>query len=176
MWLADASWSNLYIDLFTRHSMPQKREKTLSGDIDNLKSRKELRQSSGAASWAPRFWAWFIDMVILAVVIGFIFPSAIFAPLEVGVYRASVSFLIVLLYWSAFDSNGRQSIGKRIMDLKLVDESGNPVGFRQSFVSALGKSLLLPIDVLIGAIAHPGEKRRLFNVASDTFVVSTVSA
>jgi len=173
--------------------MPKK-SRDLSSDVDNIKTRKTLRQDvSGAqevgraqaavdapqartASWAPRFWAWFIDMVIMAVVIGFIFPSAIFTPLDIGVYRAVISFMIVLLYWSLFDSNGRQSVGKRIMDLKLVDEQGNPVGVTRSFVSSLGKSLLLPIDVLIGAVAYPGEKRRLFNMASDTFVVSAVSS
>ena len=155
--------------------MPQKEKKehTLTGDIDNLKSRKELRQTGqpSAETWSRRFWAWLIDNIVVGVAIAIIFPAAVAAPL-IDAYRISAGLAIVVLYWSFFDSNGRQSFGKKVMDLKLVDNQGNAPSFSKSLVNAFGKSLLLPIDVAIGALTQPGEKRRLFNVASDTFVVS----
>ena len=152
--------------------MPEKKKRDMGGDIDNLKSRKLLRQPT-AEPWAPRFWAWLIDMVIVAAAIEIIFPSAL---ITLDIYRAFVSFMAILLYWSVFDSNGRQSVGKKVMDLKLVDEQGNSPSFSKAFVNAVGKSLLLPIDVAIGALSRPGEKRRLFSMASDTYVVSVNSS
>ena len=40
----------------------------------------------------------------------------------------------------------------------------------ESAISAFGKAFLLPIDMIVGVLARPGKKQRLFNIASNTVV------
>ncbi|MBI4174314.1 MAG: RDD family protein [Candidatus Aenigmarchaeota archaeon] len=119
------------------------------------------------APWWPRFWAWVIDIVIIWVVTGFFF---------LGAFGWSWPFfglagLVEFVYWTALDSEGRQSIGKKALNLKQVTLKGKKPSLSASAVSAFGKSFLLVIDMIIGVLARPGKKQRLFNIASDTAVI-----
>ena len=57
------------------------------------------------------------------------------------------------------------------MNLKQVTLKGKKPTLGASAVSAFGKSFLLVIDMIIGVLARPGKKQRLFNIASDTVVI-----
>lgn len=117
--------------------------------------------------WWPRFWAWVIDEIILWVVaaalllgtVGWSWPLFGFAG------------LIEFIYWTVLDSEGRQSIGKKAMNLKQVTLKGKEPSLGAAALSAFGKSFLLVIDMIIGVLARPGKKQRLFNIASDTVVI-----
>lgn len=118
--------------------------------------------------WWPRFWAWLIDVIVLWIVTGILFSFW----LELDARHYLLNGFIGLIYWAALDSEGRQSIGKRALNIKLATIKGKKPTLGASAVSAFGKAFLLPIDMIIGVLARPGKKQRLFNVASDTTVVN----
>ncbi|MBS3051592.1 MAG: RDD family protein [Candidatus Aenigmarchaeota archaeon] len=116
--------------------------------------------------WWPRFWAWLIDVIILGIVGWIIFPAFAFDWWHVG-----ANGVLALVYWSVLESEGRQSIGKKALNIKLVAVKGKNATLGAAAASAFGKAFLLPLDMIIGVLARPGKKQRLFNIASDTVVV-----
>ncbi len=124
-------------------------------------------------SWWPRFWAWVIDTIVLGVVLFALFPRANLGIIDADVVQSLTSAAVVFIYWTLTDSDGRQSIGKKALGLKLVKINGRDADLANAAVSAFGKAFLLPLDFLIGVLARPGKKQRLFNIISDTVVVKT---
>jgi uncharacterized RDD family membrane protein YckC len=120
-------------------------------------------------SWWPRFWAWLIDAIILGIVTAILLPTS--WPINSDPFRMGATGVISLIYWTILESNGRQSIGKKALNLRVVTITGKNIDGTKAFVSAFGKAFLLPIDFIIGVLARPGKKQRLFNIASDTIVV-----
>ena len=57
------------------------------------------------------------------------------------------------------------------MNLKVVDINGNVPNTTNSFLQALGKAFILPLDLLIGWIFLNEKRQRLLNKLSDTLVV-----
>jgi uncharacterized RDD family membrane protein YckC len=131
--------------------------------------------SKSVNSWWPRFWAWLIDFIVVSVVLMIIYPPNPIAwrlDGEVGaIYRMTSHGVLYFLYWMIADSDGRRSIGKKAMGLRLVRENGKKVDIITAATSSFGKAFLLPLDFLIGVIARPGKKQRLFNIVSDTIVI-----
>jgi uncharacterized RDD family membrane protein YckC len=128
------------------------------------------------APWWPRFWAWLIDTIIVGIVVGLIFPGPNFTNWNdmvrnANFYESALKSFIFFIYWAILENQGMQSIGKKAMRLKLVTVSGKNADISKSAVSAFGKAFLLPLDMIIGVLARPGRKQRLFNIASDTVVV-----
>ena len=119
------------------------------------------------SSWWPRFWAWLIDVIILGVVSWVLFPAAF----GFNWWHFGVHGFLGLVYWAVLESDGRQSIGKKALNLKLVGMNGKNATLGAAAASAFGKAFLLPLDMIIGVLARPGKKQRLFNMASDTNVV-----
>ena len=60
-----------------------------------------------------------------------------------------------------------------MVNLRLVDSNGEGVSLKASAVQSLGKSLLLPLDCLIGWIYRPlrQNRQRFFNKLSNTIVI-----
>ena len=133
----------------------------------------EAEPEQRPAEWSTRAGAWLIDVVVLAAVVGVLGdllglgPGIVdLNPLDVG--RHSI---LLFAYWTLFESTPGQSPGKLALDLAVVDADGRPPGLAASAVQSFGKAFLLPLDVLIGLLAMPGEGRRLFNRLSDTRVI-----
>ena len=134
------------------------------------------------ARWDTRFWAWLIDIIIvgIGVEVAAILAGAVYSfhrlfnlpgdlfPLDLGVNGA-----VLFLYWTLFEGYRGKSIGKMVLNIKVTGRSGEDIGFIAAAISSFGKAFLLPIDCLIGWIAMPGSKLRLFNRLSDTIVVKT---
>lgn len=125
------------------------------------------------ARWTTRFGAWLIDVVLLAALVGVVgdlvgpgMRSALYTP--VGLGRQG---LLLFVYWTLFEGRTGQSPGKLALDLQVVDEAGHPPSLAAAAVESFGKAFLLPLDVLVGVLAMPGEGLRLFNRLSDTAVV-----
>lgn len=117
--------------------------------------------------WWPRFWAWLIDVIILGIIGFIIYPPFFYFDWP----HLGVQSVLGLIYWTVLESEGRQSIGKKALNLKLVDTNGKNATLGAAAASAFGKAFLLPLDMIIGVLARPGKKQRLFNMASDTLVV-----
>ena len=117
-------------------------------------------------SWWPRFWAWLIDSIIIWLVTTVLFLD-LSGPDFLRMGRLGI---IALVYWTLLESNGRVSIGKKAMNIKLVKINGKKLTVTDAAISAFGKACILPLDCVICGLARPGKKQRLFNIASDTVV------
>ncbi|HEX3002255.1 MAG TPA: RDD family protein [Methanoregula sp.] len=136
------------------------------------------------AKWTTRFWAWIIDffMVILFLNIirgivdslGWTIPLYI-DPWHWEPFEFAFQTLFFFLYWTIMEGfQGRgQSIGKMVMNLKVVSRDGTRIDFREAAIESFGKAFLLPLDCLIGWLAMPETKLRVFNRLSGTIVIKT---
>jgi len=135
------------------------------------------------AKWSARFWAWLVDVILvilfLNIVRGILDPVWELPLLwDFGHWEIlSVAFetIFFFLYWTVmegFDGRG-QSIGKMVMNLKVVNRDGSKISYRKAAVESFGKAFLLPFDCLIGWLAMPGTKLRVFNRISNTIVIKT---
>jgi uncharacterized RDD family membrane protein YckC len=66
-----------------------------------------------------------------------------------------------------------QSIGKMVMNLKVVTRDGTKIHYSAAAIESIGKAFLLPLDCLIGWLAMPNSKLRVFNRLSNTIVIKT---
>ncbi|MCK9579877.1 MAG: RDD family protein [Methanoregula sp.] len=140
------------------------------------------------AKWSARFWAWFVDLIIIIlfwnVVIG-IFEQIWQLPflweyrhLELTVI--GLETLLVFLYWTIMEGFRGQSIGKMVMNLKVVNRDGSKISYRTAALESLPKAfisfpliIILILDCLIGWLAMPNTKLRVFNRISNTIVIKT---
>jgi len=131
------------------------------------------------AKWIDRFLAWLIDFIIISI----ISTSLIFASFGIVDFESSEdmflaesmqyipSSIMFFIYWVILEHKTGQTIGKKILNLKVIDISGNKPSLRGIMISSFGKSFLLPIDVILGWILTNEKRQRIFNKLGDTLVV-----
>ncbi|MGH7595976.1 MAG: signal peptidase I [bacterium] len=83
-----------------------------------------------------------------------------------------VSLFIQVLYFAWFNANGRQSLGKRLFGIAVVDTSLQPIQFRQS----LGRAAAFYMDTLLIGLGHlpmlfNSQKKTLHDILAKTYVV-----
>jgi uncharacterized RDD family membrane protein YckC len=135
------------------------------------------------AKWSARFWAWLIDFIIVLLFLNIV--RGIFEPYWTlpllwdyhnwEIFAMTFETIFFFLYWTVmegFDGRG-QSIGKMVMNLKVVNRDGSRISYRTAAVESFGKAFLLPFDCLIGWLAMPNTKLRVFNRISHTIVIKT---
>ncbi|MBM3897172.1 MAG: RDD family protein [Thaumarchaeota archaeon] len=138
------------------------------------------------AKWSDRFVAWLIDFIIVGAVaeavftifalpFAFRFPSLNFNDVMNIAFGAQVRSVIYLAYWTYFESTSGQSLGKKAMNLKVVDMNGNVPKLTMAFFQALGKAFILVLDVIIGWIFLNENRQRLLNRLTDTLVIKVKS-
>jgi uncharacterized RDD family membrane protein YckC len=135
------------------------------------------------AKWSTRFWAWLIDfcMVILFLnIIRGLFDPFWVIPLYLDIqhwepFEFGFQTLFFFAYWMVLEGfQGRgQSIGKMVMNLKIVNRDGSRIRYSTAAIESFGKAFLLPLDCLIGWFAMPNTKLRMFNRLSNTIVIKT---
>jgi uncharacterized RDD family membrane protein YckC len=122
------------------------------------------------ATWTQRFIALMIDGIILAIIVAFFR-----LPGEPGMFGMGVRFgvdnIIGFLYFMFMDQYYGQSVGKKVMNLRVTKVDGRPLELMDAAIEAFGKVFLLPIDFLIGFFMFRDMNQRLFNHLSDTVVV-----
>jgi uncharacterized RDD family membrane protein YckC len=144
--------------------------------------RREPQQEIVLARWSTRFWAWLIDFIIVTIAFEILFAIA-YAPLAfmqgfngnvppwLGAARYAIQSLMFFAYWTYFESNSGQSIGKRLLKIKTTDMAGNIADVKSVAIQSLGKAFLLPIDVFFGWIFTNDKRHRLLSRAANTIVV-----
>jgi uncharacterized RDD family membrane protein YckC len=133
------------------------------------------------AKWSTRFWAWLIDVILiilfLNIVRGLLQPIWLIHPIidyqNWNPFEVGFQTLFFFLYWAISEGYCGQSIGKMVMNIKIVKRDGTRIKYGSAALESLGKAILLPIDCLIGWFGMPGKKLRLFNRISDTIVIKT---
>jgi uncharacterized RDD family membrane protein YckC len=135
------------------------------------------------AKWTTRFWAWLIDFCMIILFLNIVRGLAApfwHIPLYVDIqhwdpFEFGFQTLFFFLYWTVMEGfQGRgQSIGKMVMNLKVVSRDGSRINYQKAAVESFGKAFILPLDCLIGWLAMPGTKLRMFNRLSNTIVIKT---
>lgn len=135
------------------------------------------------AKWSARFWAWLIDFIIILLFLNIVRGIAdpfwkiplLWDYRHWEILELTFQTIFFFLYWTVmegFDGRG-QSIGKMVMNLKVTNRDGSKISYRAAALESFGKAFLLPFDCLIGWLAMPGSKLRVFNRISHTIVIKT---
>ncbi|RCV66118.1 putative membrane protein YckC, RDD family [Methanophagales archaeon] len=127
------------------------------------------------AKWETRFWAWLIDILLVGFFSSFITNSAVFfGDFEfISIASFGISGVLMFTYWTLLEGYNGQSIGKMALGLKVTDRNGRKIEFGVAALESCGKAFILPLDCLIGWLAMPNSKLRLFNRISNTIVIKT---
>jgi uncharacterized RDD family membrane protein YckC len=123
------------------------------------------------ASTGERILAYIIDGIIVGFVVSALAFPGLFLPFHTPFLNMSLNSVALFLYWSYTEGTTGQSIGKKVMNIKVTDLNGEPIDISTSMYQAFGKAFLLPLDIIIGLIAYQDKEQRLFNHLSETIVV-----
>jgi hypothetical protein len=136
------------------------------------------------ANWGRRLIAWFVDYVIINIMLAYfrledlessLFPHYLLPRLpgaDISIW-SPVSILIFFIYWTTSEWYFGRSIGQLLLNIRLVDLKGRNPSLRASAIQSFGKSLLLPVDCIVGWVYRPCRERRqrFFNMLSNTIVI-----
>ncbi len=133
------------------------------------------------AKWSSRFWAWIVDIILVILFLNIV--RGIFEPFwrlpllwDYGhweIFAIGFETVFFFLYWTVMEGFRGQSIGKMVMNLKVVNRDGSKIHYGTAAIETIGKAFLLPLDCLIGWLAMPNTKLRVFNRISNTIVIKT---
>lgn len=146
------------------------------------------------ATWFEKSIAFFIDFLILTPITIFFlvlpliyfFPdrNALFATVDsriifmlVNVILGIPVLILMLIYFTFLEKNFGTTIGKKIMGLLVIDESGIKITWSQAILRNLTKTPLtgqfLIFDVLIGMLSDKTKKKnqRVFDLVSNTIII-----
>ena len=129
------------------------------------------------AKWTDRFFAWFIDFIIISSIsAGLIFGVLGSVELEEEwIWAESTQFipssLMFFVYWTILEYKTGQTIGKKILNLRLVNLHGEKPSLKGVMIGSFGKSFLLPFDVILGWFMTNEKRQRIFNKLGDTVVI-----
>ena len=126
-----------------------------------------------------RFLAWFIDLVIIGILASLVnIGLALFAVVSADVANAMAIlayFLISIGYGVLTEWHwGGQTVGKRLMRLRVVDSQGMRLSFNQVVIRNLLRFVdSLPLTYLVGGVVcfFSPRAQRLGDMAANTVVV-----
>ncbi|MDD1704951.1 MAG: RDD family protein [Methanoregula sp.] len=135
------------------------------------------------AKWSTRFWAWLIDFILVILFLNIV-RGALEPVWPIPVYwdvshsdpfKIGFQTVFFFLYWTVLEGFRGQSIGKMVMNLKVVSRTGSKIDYQIAALESLGKAFspVLVLDCLIGWLGMPGTKLRVFNRISNTIVIKT---
>ena len=129
------------------------------------------------AKWKDRFLAWLVDFIIISMIstsiffISFLYLDYNFENFisDDGMYvPTSVMFLA---YWIILEYKTGQTIGKKMFNLKIVNNLGGRPSLIGVIISSFGKSFILPIDIILGWIITNEKRQRIFNKLGNTLII-----
>ncbi|MDP6634231.1 MAG: RDD family protein [Phycisphaerae bacterium] len=131
-----------------------------------------------------RFMAWVIDTLIVVGIIIMVFIATIGFSLISGDFAGMFFFVMCFVVWFGYGivlewyCHGK-TVGKRIFNLRVVDEHGLQLTFAQIAVRNLLRAVdCLPLFYVVGGSVSVLSRRsqRLGDIAAGTVVVRTVEA
>ena len=147
--------------------------------ISHLMSDTGISSKIIIAKWTDRFFAWVIDFIIVSIIsTSIIFTSFGTIDYEFGeddFWAESTQYIptsiLFFVYWTILEYKTGQTIGKKILNLKVVNIDGKKPDLKGIMISSFGKSFLLPIDVILGWFLTNAKRQRVFNKLGDTLIV-----
>ncbi|WP_297592603.1 RDD family protein [Nitrosopumilus sp.] len=136
------------------------------------------------AKWTDRILAWLIDFIIISIfsttLVLVAFGTIDYETSEEMFWAESVQYIpssiIFFSYWTILEYKTGQTIGKKILNLKITNINGDAPSLKGVLISSFGKSFLLPIDVILGWVLTNEKRQRVFNKLGDTLVVKIKSS
>lgn len=145
-------------------------------DLEAWAAETELTKKESVlplADFAKRFYAFLIDLGI-GIALFFALPNALAITTTQRLFF-DVNFILFLLllwmYFSLLEGFAGQTIGKRIMGLKVVRTDGKRMFYDHAAVRNFGKIFLLPVDLIVGRRLKDKRYMRYFDKFSGTTVV-----
>ncbi len=131
------------------------------------------------AKWTDRLLAWLIDFIIVSIIstsiifasfgtMDYEFEEDVFWTESTQYIPTSILFFV---YWTILEYKTGQTIGKKILNLKVVNIYGKKPDLKGIMISSFGKSFLLPIDVVLGWFLTNKNRQRIFNKLGDTLII-----
>ncbi|MFB6203260.1 MAG: RDD family protein [Candidatus Nanohaloarchaea archaeon] len=156
-----------------------------SGEVDMTGNEAVAQQeSSGAGDQAglmKRAGALLVDSLAIAAVWTALFAVAFFTGLTqtsdaVFTVFQLLLFLLMIGYFVVLEARDGQTLGKRLMSIKVVGDDGSEIGYRESAIRNLlrvvdGFPIVVPYAPAIGLIYTREDGKRLGDIAADTTVV-----
>ena len=119
---------------------------------------------------SKRSIAFLIDLVGLAVVLGITTNIAFLTWEPLGFLVLALDVVLAFAYFTYFEAEYGQTIGKMLMDIVVVSEDDGSISYKEATV----RTLLRPFDTLgLVAIYVTDRKQRIGDLAADTVVVKT---
>jgi uncharacterized RDD family membrane protein YckC/DNA-binding transcriptional ArsR family regulator len=129
------------------------------------------------ASFKLRTLAFLIDSaLILVITLVIMFPQ--FISILTNVVSAELSavlFITLGLLWvysTLLEGFNGQSLGKRLVGLKVVRTDGKKISYDHSAIRNFGKAFLLPVDIIVGLQLKNAEFIRYFDKFAGTTVIN----
>lgn len=143
-------------------------------DLDSETSSKII-----IAKWTDRIFAWLIDFIIISSIstmMVFALFGSIHYEFKEDVFLMEIiqyipTSLLFFVYWTILEYKTGQTIGKKILNLKITNIKGDNPDLKSILISSFGKSFLLPLDVILGWILTNEKRQRIFNKLGDTLIV-----
>ena len=128
------------------------------------------------SSIGSRFWAVLIDNIIVFVFvfIMLMLPIRIVSEGLIGDLAVLLIFIGYFGYFTLLEGNGGQTLGKKILGIKVVKEDGTPCDFRSALIRNILRCIdVLPIYYIIALIsmAQSVKTQRLGDRAAKTIVI-----
>ena len=129
------------------------------------------------AKWKDRFFAWIVDFIIISAIstlVIFISFQSLDHELENFIMNDGTyvpTSIMFFLYWIILEYKTGQTIGKKMFNLKITNIHGEKPNLKEVMISSLGKSFILPIDVVLGWMLTNEKRQRIFNKLGETLVV-----
>jgi uncharacterized RDD family membrane protein YckC len=145
------------------------------------------------ASFWPRLFAFAIDMVTIFIPIGILAGLALAAnSLIPSEPESAASFIfgglvillmmtsaisavsVLLLYFPILEGRFGQTLGKRLLGLRVLKENGLPIGYREAFLRRISFYFdIFPFDALF--VLFTEKRQRGFDIIARTVVVEEKS-
>ena len=129
------------------------------------------------AKWKDRFLAWLVDFIIISLVstsIAFISFQYLDDNFENFISNDGMyipTSIMFLSYWIILEYKTGQTIGKKMFNLKIVNNLGERPSLIGVIISSFGKSFILPIDIILGWIITNEKRQRICNKLGNTLII-----
>ncbi len=124
------------------------------------------------ASFKRRAYGFLIDLALILLITSlFALPELLFDLKNVDLI--TLAFFSILLLWgysTLLEGFNGQTLGKRIVGLKVVRTDGKKLSYDHAAVRNFGKAFLLPFDLLVG-LKHEKVFLRYFDKFAGTTVI-----
>jgi uncharacterized RDD family membrane protein YckC len=129
------------------------------------------------ASFEMRTLAYLVDIaLILLITVVIMFPQFVYI-LTTNLLSAELSavlFITLGLFWvysTLLEGFNGQSLGKRLIGLKVVRTDGKRISYDHAAIRNFGKAFLLPFDIIVGLQLKNAEFIRYFDKFAGTTVI-----